>query len=56
MFESEILFYSGHEIILECALDELVEEVRAEQFVNVCSGEVQREWLIYQTSSGTNEQ
>jgi len=36
----------GDEVVLERALDDLVEEVRGQKFVNVGTGKVGCKWLV----------
>ena len=45
MYEDEILTNPGDEVVLKRALDDLVEEIRAQQLVDIGTGESGCEWL-----------
>jgi len=40
MFELQKLVDPGDEMVLECALDQLMQKVRGDKFVNVCAWKV----------------
>lgn len=46
----EIIFDPGNKMILERSLDCLVEKIWGEEFVDICSWEVGREWLVSMVS------
>ena len=41
----EILLDPGDQVVLECTLDCLMEEVGSKQFVNICTREAGCKWL-----------
>lgn len=47
MLFHKVFSYPRHEMILECTFDDLMEEVRGDEFVDICSREIIRErlWL-----------
>jgi len=45
MHMEKVLLDPSNEMVLECALDELMEEVRGEKLIYVGVGEVTGEWL-----------
>ena len=46
MFALEIFAYPLNKVIFEYSLDELVEKVRGNQFINICTGKVFSKGLI----------
>jgi hypothetical protein len=45
MLMPQVLTYPFNKVVLEHTFDELVEEIRSYQFMDVCPGEVLSEWL-----------
>lgn len=45
MLQRQVILDPFNEVILECTLDSLVQEVGGEQFVNVCTRELHHEGL-----------
>ena len=45
MFFSKILCHPFNEVVFEHSLDDLVQEVQGDQFVDICMGEVFSKWL-----------
>jgi hypothetical protein len=41
----QVIFNPHDEVILECALDGLVEKIRGKEFMNICMWEIHRERL-----------
>ena len=41
----EVLQHPFNKVILEYTLDDLMKEVRSDEFIYICSGEVGRVWL-----------
>jgi hypothetical protein len=51
----EIFLNPHDEMILECSLDDLMKEVWAEKFVDICTGKAGREWLGSKVSTCSGE-
>ena len=45
MYNYEVFTYPGDEMVLECAFNDLMEEIRAQELVDVRTGKFCREWL-----------
>jgi hypothetical protein len=43
-----VFFDPINEMVLECALDDLVKEVRSDELMNIRSGKVTSKWLMNQ--------
>ena len=53
VYEDEILTNPGDNVVLKRALDDLVEEIRAQQFVDISAGKSCCEWLYCDVISST---
>jgi hypothetical protein len=51
MYEDEIFTNPGDEVVLERAFDDLVEEIRAQQFMNIGAGKSGSKWLYHDVIS-----
>jgi len=45
MYDFQVIFDPLDKMVLECSLDYLMEEVRGEEFMNICAWEAHCEWL-----------
>jgi len=56
MFAFKMLTHPIDEVILENSFDELMEDVRSYQFINICMGKMVRKWLAGQVNDANTEQ
>ena len=51
IFATQVIFNPSDEVIFERALDELVEEIRRNDFMNVCTGKMSGERLFMEMNT-----